>query len=293
VEQYRAPRGEVLCCHTNGSLLAAGVGDQVLFWDRRAGGKPAGSFGDTHAGDVTQVRFHPGRANALVSASDDGLLAVFDAGAGLDEDEGFRAGLNIDTAPVRLGFYGPGGAKLWCCTSTETLHLWEWAAACDDDSPGGNGVLGEALAARQCLAAAAALSAGPAAAALGAGVDYLIGCEYNADADRLCLAAGTSEGTAGIFPVVEPRAGTPAGGLAFGTPVATLLGGHVEVVRSVLWPGAAGEMCLSGGEDARICLWSSAGRSSAPTASGGGGSSGSDGAVRRLAQAPVRRAAPY
>ena len=27
------------------------------------------------------------------------------------------------------------------------------------------------------------------------------------------------------------------------------------MVRSVLWPGAAGPVCLSGGEDARIIAW--------------------------------------
>jgi len=32
---YRVPRLELLSCSTNGTLVAAGGGDKVLFWDRR------------------------------------------------------------------------------------------------------------------------------------------------------------------------------------------------------------------------------------------------------------------
>lgn len=35
VEQYLAPRLDLLSCSTNGALVAAGGGDKVLFWDRR------------------------------------------------------------------------------------------------------------------------------------------------------------------------------------------------------------------------------------------------------------------
>lgn len=36
-----------------------------------------------------QVMFHPSQSNKLLSASVDGLVAVFDLAKGLDEDEGF------------------------------------------------------------------------------------------------------------------------------------------------------------------------------------------------------------
>jgi hypothetical protein len=286
VEQYAAPRAEALCCHAGGALVAAGAGDRLLFWDRRTR-KAAAAFADTHAQDVTQVRFHPTRPTTVVSASDDGLVAVFDTAGGLDEDEGFRAALNIGTAPARLGWYGPGSAKLWCCSGTESLHLWEWAAACDDDAAGGSGALGEALGARGQLAAGAA-AAGPAGSCLAEGVDYLIGCEYSAAGDQLYMSAGTGGGAAGVFPVLEPPRGAPAGTLAFGAPVAVLAGGHEEVVRSLLWPGAAGPLCLSGGEDARVCVWSAQGG-----APGDGGGSGSECAARHPAGLHARRASPY
>ena len=53
-----------------------------------------------------------------------------------DEDEGFKAALNIDTSVQRFGFYGPQGEKLWARSGIESLHLWEWAAACNDEAAG-------------------------------------------------------------------------------------------------------------------------------------------------------------
>ena len=61
------------------------------------------------------------------------------AGLPADEDEGFKAALNIDTSVAKLGFYGPGGAKLWARSGVESLHLWEWQAACNDEATGGPG----------------------------------------------------------------------------------------------------------------------------------------------------------
>lgn len=114
--------------------------------------------------------------------------------------------------------------------------------------------------------------------ALAPGLDYLVGCEYNAAADQLWLLAGNNAGSVGFFPVLEPppaleppqaqqaadseealiaRPPPPQPRPLFGQPQGVLAGGaHSDVVRSVLWPGAAGSMCLSGGEDSRICVWS-------------------------------------
>jgi hypothetical protein len=35
-----------------------------------------------------------------------------------------------------LGFYGAQGEKLWARSGIESLHLWEWAAACNDEETG-------------------------------------------------------------------------------------------------------------------------------------------------------------
>ncbi|KAI3427924.1 hypothetical protein D9Q98_006316 [Chlorella vulgaris] len=340
VERYSVPRLELLSCSTNGTLVAAGGGDKILFWDRRTQ-RPLASWDDTHAQDVTQVAFHPANHATLVSASEDGLIAIFDT-AQMDEDEGFLAALNIDTSVAGLGFYGAQGEKLWARSGIESLHLWEWAAACNDEETGGNGALGEAVNAREQLtAAAAACEVGQ---ALAPGLDYLIGCEYNVAAEQLWVLAGTNGGAVGFFPVAEPPRAAITGGEQqqeqqaaaappsqqqqqqaaqglFGQPQAVLAarGAHSDVVRSVLWPGAVGSMCLTGGEDSKVCVWGlqqQAATASAalerqqaaaqphaqPSGSSDGGSRG-QGAVRKHQQPQhlshqhshqhSRRAAPY
>ena len=47
-----------------------------------------------------------------------------------------QAALNIDNSVSRIGLYGLQSEKLWCLSHTETLHLWEWVAACDEESSG-------------------------------------------------------------------------------------------------------------------------------------------------------------
>ena len=61
------------------------------------------------------------------------------AAAAADEEEGFKAALNIDTSVAKLGFYGQQGEKLWARSGVETLHLWEWQAACNDEAAGAGG----------------------------------------------------------------------------------------------------------------------------------------------------------
>ena len=229
-----------------------------------------------------------------------------------DEDEGFKAALNIDTSVAQLGFYGRQGEKLWARSGVESLHLWEWAAACSEEAAGGGGALGEAGNARDQLTAAAA--ACPAGQALAPGLDYLVGCEYDAAADRLWCLAGTNGGAVGFFPVVEPASGAAAaaaaqGGAApplFGPPAAALPAGgggaHTDVVRSVLWPGAAGGTCLTGGEDSKICVWSTshaaaagpAGRSQQQHREGGAARKhAAHGGRQQQQQHGQRRGAPY
>lgn len=192
---------------------------------------------------------------------------------------------------AQLGFYGRQGEKLWARSGVESLHLWEWVAACSEEAAGGGGVLGEAANAREQLTAAAA--ACPAGQALAPGLDYLIGCEYNAGADQLWCLAGTNSGAVGFFPVVEPAPGAAAAAAAqggpppplFGHPLASLPAGgggaHSDVVRSVLWPGAAGGTCLTGGEDSKICVWNTAHAAAAGPASHSQQQQREGGAVRK------------
>lgn len=79
-----------------------------------------------------------------------------------DEDEGFKAALNIDTSVAKLGFYGQQGERLWARSGVESLHLWEWAAACNDEAAGawGGGLLPRAVGAAAAATAAVWNAAG-------------------------------------------------------------------------------------------------------------------------------------
>ncbi len=85
---------------------------------------------------AVQVVWVPNRPAMLISASDDGLVAVFDLSEGVDEDDSWRAALNLDGAVAKMGFYGASHAKLWMVSQLAGLHLWEWQAACSEDGPG-------------------------------------------------------------------------------------------------------------------------------------------------------------
>ena len=53
-----------------------------------------------------------------------------------NSSDDMQAALNIDNSVSQIGLYGSHSEKLWCLSHTETLHLWEWMAACDEESAG-------------------------------------------------------------------------------------------------------------------------------------------------------------
>ena len=63
----------------NDHLVASGVGEKIVFWDRRAA-TGLEVFEESHSEDVTRVRFQPSRRNRLLTASVDGLACVFHSG---------------------------------------------------------------------------------------------------------------------------------------------------------------------------------------------------------------------
>lgn len=87
-----------------------------------------------------------------------------------------------------------------------------------------------------------------------ADVDYLVGCQYVAANDTLFLVAGSSDGSAAVFPVATPGGGGQNSGPLFAAPLACLRGAHEDVVRCMLL--GPGDEVMTGGEDSKICLWS-------------------------------------
>ncbi|WIA21984.1 hypothetical protein OEZ85_004340 [Tetradesmus obliquus] len=255
-ESYQAHHQELYAFSVSDNLVAAGGQGDVHFWDRRTQQRLA-SFDDMHMDDVTQVLFHAA-SSKLITASQDGLVAVHELSGGLNQDDGFIAALNVGTSVEQLGLYGSGGQHMWCRTGTETLQLWDWLAATQEDAAGGDTAVADLAEARQMAAAAAGASS---AAALFGEVDYLVGCHWDSSSGQLLLVAGTNGGAAAFFPIAEQqhRAGQiPPGGNLLQQPAVVLNGCHRDVVRSVdCFAGTAAQrlLCVSAGEDAQLALW--------------------------------------
>jgi len=221
-----------------------------------------------------KVRFHA-PTHRLITASQDGLVAVHDLTNGFNQDDGFIAALNVGTSVEEIGLYGPDDSRLWVRTGTESLQLWEWGKAAAPDAVGGDvAFLDLTWEARLGVAAAAARGGCREVATLFEEVDYLAGCHWDAATAQLLLIAGTNAGTVGFFPVNEAAAlaGALAGqppAAALQPPPVVLRGCHTDaVVRSVRCFGAEGSsgglLCVTGGEDSKLGLWTMAG------AAGGG-----------------------
>lgn len=263
VQMFQVHGSSIFSLAVGGNMLVAGCDGKIVFWDRRTG-KQMGRFEDTHMDDVNQVKLHP--SQKLISASEDGLVAVHDVAGKLDEDDGFEAALNCNNSVAELGMYGAGGELLWLRTGTETLHLWEWIKATSDDTDGGDVAFANLDAARHDCAQSAA---GTSSEALLAQVDYLVGCHWDEGRGSLTLLAGTSEGCLGFFPLqgAVPAAvnGADASSSSPGaTPVTVLApelvltGGHQSIVRAAraLPASVVGAPCaVTGGEDGSVCLW--------------------------------------
>lgn len=246
-QQFTAGKGMGLnALAASGNTIAAGSEGCVYFWDWRSNEQLA-CFDDTHPEAVTQVLYHPLQPSVFISGSMDGLTNVADFSEGLDEDDSFKAGLNLDASVSRMGFYGEQQEQLWCLSHTDTFHLWQWQAACNEDSQGGEGPLADVMDVGERLSRATS-GVSPHLSS----VDYVVGCSYSLGA--LSMAAGSSGGDVGIFDVTPPCRSN--GDCSFSSCRLLLRGGHTDVVRSVLWPSEHSPVYFTAGEDAKICAWS-------------------------------------
>ena len=81
-----------------------------------------------------QVMFHPTQQNKLLSASVDGLVAVFDLANGLDEDDGFMVSYILRLLmswPISHAVYACHTMKTpkWSTTSYQNLYNLQCTAA--------------------------------------------------------------------------------------------------------------------------------------------------------------------
>ncbi|KAJ9187770.1 hypothetical protein P3X46_003190 [Hevea brasiliensis] len=220
------------------NLLAAGSKSQILFWDWRTE-KQVAFLEESHVEDITQVHFVPGHRNKLLSASVDGLMCMFNTDGDINDDDHLESVINVGTSIGKVGFFGDNYQKLWCLTHIESLSIWDWKDERNESN------IPEA---RSLASDSWALDH----------VDYFIDCHYPGEGESLWAIGGTNGGALGYFPV-NYREGT------IGSPEAILGGGHTGVVRSVLpmssmngGPAQSrGIFGWTGGEDGRLCCWSS------------------------------------
>eukprot|EP00586_Coscinodiscus_wailesii_P020574 CAMPEP_0172507840 /NCGR_PEP_ID=MMETSP1066-20121228/206978_1 /TAXON_ID=671091 /ORGANISM="Coscinodiscus wailesii, Strain CCMP2513" /LENGTH=284 /DNA_ID=CAMNT_0013285543 /DNA_START=63 /DNA_END=914 /DNA_ORIENTATION=- len=98
---------------------------------------PLGSYNDAHTDDITRLRFHPTNPSLLLSASEDGLVCLFDTSRPSEEDA-LRSVMNVE-CPVRdAGFFG--GEGVYCLTGSETLSCWHGESAMRVCDFGGEGL---------------------------------------------------------------------------------------------------------------------------------------------------------
>jgi len=244
-------------------LLAVGVGNVVDFFDSRkagvgGGGGQLGRYADVHTDLVTKVVFHPSRRATLASSSEDGLVCLYDTGVG-QADEALVCILNAE-GPVRdLTFFGAEGDGLALLTGSEGTSVWHWPSAA-------RALNIEDL--RQVVPSEVRVKGvdeeGGEEEEEGGGGGALFSVQYHYDKgeDRLLLALSDVQGQ---LTVVEVE---PGGGMR---PVLQLQQGHTALVRAVdLWEGS----WVTGGEDARLCLWGGGGEEGVGVGNGVGAAGG-------------------
>ena len=193
-------REEVFCLSASaGHLLAAGTQSAVLIWDTRRAGKPLCRW-EVHTDEVTQVCFQPGSEHVLLSGSVDGLICALDC-RHTSEDEAVTNIYNNEVPVSGLGFFGTApAAHAYALSSVETLSVWslqEGVRLQHFDQ-----IRRDLDAEEDHAAAAAAPAAAPPPAPSAAdGIDFLVGCQWDAAAQKLYLVAGEHGGTAHLLRV--------------------------------------------------------------------------------------------
>ena len=88
-----------------------------------------GQYTDSHSDAVTHLAFHPTAPAQLVSASEDGLLCVFDVRAKAEDDALVTVVPTEYGCPQAVGLFGPSSAFAYCATDMGGLTLWNLATA--------------------------------------------------------------------------------------------------------------------------------------------------------------------
>ncbi|KAF9107655.1 WD repeat-containing protein 89 [Mortierella sp. AM989] len=233
VQVFSTPaQNPLLCFDLNSSeqILAAGselvdYDANIHFFDARNTSAIVKTYSESHSDDITNIKFHPTNPGRVMTGSVDGLICQFDL-TDMDEDEGLLVVTNTGSSVNKIGYFGPSAEYIYSLSHMETLSLW------NSDDADAIHQFGDIR--------------GASNPALGLTLDYGIDCQYEPESGRLYLISGSNEGNINILHV-------KADSLQL---CQVLSGGHSEIVRSTCWDSKRG-ILFSGGEDAKLGLWTS------------------------------------
>jgi WD40 repeat protein len=225
------------------SLICSGTEEgfdsKIYFWDVRNMSTPLSIYQESHSDSITKVKFARNNTSsiskpALLSGSVDGLVCYFDLSQP-SETAALKSVLNANSACANLGFFGANYEGIYVTTTTETLSLFEIDScstikAYENDLINGTGC-------RELLQSIEQNE-----------INYLVDCLWEAKTQKLILCAGDAAGNGYGFEVV----------LNGFNRLGPLAGGHTEVIRAskIVDLGAQrGLGIVTGGEDGRVCLW--------------------------------------
>eukprot|EP00842_Homolaphlyctis_polyrhiza_P006769 jgi/Hompol1/7093/HPOL_000739-RA len=113
---------------------------RIDFWDiRAAGGNKVASFEECHSDDVTQIKFHPSQAEAMMSGSTDSLVCLYNLST-FEEDDALYQVITNDSVS-KIGYFGPENEYIYIYTYgdvrgvSEELKL-DYLIDCTYDSRG-------------------------------------------------------------------------------------------------------------------------------------------------------------
>ena len=261
LEAYEEVRS-VACSVLKGEpICVCGLEDGIVqIWSLKSK-RMIGKFEESHMEAVTRIFFHPTMNHILLTASEDGLVCVFDLSK-KSEDDALMAVANTNSAVRRFGLMKSN--LLWCLTSSEILSLFR----IDDDGCEELKSFDE-IRDFDSTSGRCTLS------------DYLVDCMFDDRTNSLLILAGDHTGHLKFMRLCDKGV----------VPMCTLPSrGHTSTVRCVANLGR--DLMVTGGDDGLLCVWPRS--SSGPSRSDGGRSSG--GKIERKQgrrSGVVRRARPY
>jgi WD40 repeat protein len=202
-----------------GNVVALGGGDGSISFFNTTSTKLLGTYVESHIERVSALAFHAKYPTIIATASEDGLVNVFDISVGKEEDS-LKATVHCECALASVGWCGNDALQFYAVTVYNGLDVW--------DAQHATRLLHLPNVPSLCT---------------GQMNDFIVDCVFSNN--LLYCFVGDNAGTLHLVHI------DTTGKMQI---MATVRGGHVAGVRCLLWTST----CLcTGGEDARLCLWKS------------------------------------